>query len=54
MSKHSQHITIEEQQETREKGSLAQERIVILVEFHCERNNEPICERVAYQLRDTL
>jgi hypothetical protein len=42
MRKHSQHTTIEEQQEAREKESFSQERRVILIEFSCERNNDPI------------
>jgi hypothetical protein len=43
MRKHSQHTTIEEQQEAiREKESFFQERRVILIEFSCERNNNPI------------
>jgi hypothetical protein len=40
MSKHSQHTTIEEQQEAREKEIvLLQREDVILIELACGRNN---------------
>ena len=52
-SKHSQHTTREEQQEAREKESLAQE-IVILIESFLVREIVSQFVRVPYKLRDTL
>jgi len=54
MSKHSKHTTREEQQKAIEKENHAQKRKMILIEFPCGRNNEPISDSVPYKLRDTL